>query len=79
MMRFVRILLIAVIALVVVIGGRWYQYITNTTSPYDEVGISLNNYMPVPIRQWGCAQLKKNFGNNLPPYGCSGGDGRQWL
>ncbi len=39
-------------------GLRWYQYVTNTESPYDEVGIALNGYVPLTIRTWGCAQLR---------------------
>ncbi len=49
----------------------WYDYVNNTTSPYDEVGIEINNMMPGFMRQWGCAQLKANFPNSTPPLGCN--------
>lgn len=77
--RVVRILGIALIAAVILIGQRWHTYVTNTTSPYDEVGIELNRYMPYPLRKWGCDKLHSTFGNVLPPYGCSTGDGKQWI
>ena len=38
---------------------------TNTDSPYDEIGITLNNAMPGPINAWGCAKLKTTFGTLL--------------
>jgi hypothetical protein len=54
------------------------MYVTNTTDALDEVGISLNSSMPAPLNEWGCNQLKTNFGGQLPPYGCGSGDGTQW-
>lgn len=67
------------VVLIVVLGGFWLRYVLNTESPYDEVGIELNSRMPLPLRQWGCDKLKANFAGAIPPYGCSTGDGRQWL
>jgi hypothetical protein len=78
--KLLRIVGFALIIAVVVIGQRWYSYVTNTTDPFNEVGIQLQSYMPAPIRHWGCMKLKENFGNKtLPPYGCSAGDGRSWV
>jgi hypothetical protein len=78
-MKALRILLIVVIAAAATVGWRWFQYVSNTQSPYDEVGIELNSRMPGPINKWGCDKLHANFGNVLPPYGCqAGSDGRQW-
>jgi hypothetical protein len=54
--------------------------VTNGKTPYDEVGIGLNSYMPQPLRGWGCQQLRKEFGKMLPPYGCeSPDDRRRWM
>ncbi|WP_313615478.1 hypothetical protein [Agrobacterium sp.] len=79
-MRILRTFLIVVIISVGFIGFKWYKYVTNADSPYDEVGIELNSRMPGPINKWGCDKLHETFGNVLPPYGCQGGsDGRQWL
>ncbi|MBB4277551.1 hypothetical protein [Rhizobium mongolense] len=78
MKTLVRLLLTIALAVVVVTGFRWYRYVTNTDSPYDEVGITFNNVMPGSINRWGCAKLKTTFSNSLPPYGCAAGDGRQW-
>lgn len=73
--------LIVLAVLIIGFGNRWYAYISNTESPYDEVGITLNTYMPQPIRAWGCAKLHANFPKALPPYGCSrpGGAAKEWL
>jgi len=51
----------------------------NTDSPYDEIGITLNGFMPGPINAWGCAKLQETFANQLPPAGCSvDGDPTAW-
>ncbi|MCX8998035.1 hypothetical protein NOF55_13070 [Rhizobiaceae bacterium BDR2-2] len=74
-----RILTLVILAAVFVIGGFWYRYVTNTDSPYDEVGIELNSRMPGPVNKWGCEKLHATFGNVLPPYGCqSEADSRSW-
>lgn len=78
-MRILRVVLVVAITAAATIGWRWYSYVSNTASPYDEVGIELNSRMPGPINKWGCDKLHASFGNVLPPYGCQGGvDGRQW-
>ena len=81
MKKLLRIVLIVVIAVVAIMGQRWYSYVTNTTDPFDEVGISLQSYMPAPLRHWGSMQLKQNFGQKtLPPYGCQSADsGTKWV
>lgn len=79
MKKLLLVVALMALAAVVVIGGRWYIYVTNEESPYDEIGIDLNNMMPAPINKWGCAQLQSRFGAMLPPYGCqAGSDGRTW-
>ncbi|MEN3930204.1 hypothetical protein WJT86_03905 [Microvirga sp. W0021] len=78
--RVVRILGITLFVAVVLIGQRWYSYVTNTKNPYDSVGIDINSRMPGPIRKWGCDQLKANFPGRLPPYGCQAADGTNgWI
>ncbi|KGM30166.1 hypothetical protein [Inquilinus limosus] len=72
------VLIGVVVAVVVVFGFTWYRYVTNTSSPYDEVGIELNSRMPAPLRDWGCARLKAHFAGALPPYGCQSADGKAW-
>ncbi len=78
MKKLLTVLLVAVMAVIGVIGGRWLLYVTNTSDPLDEVGIELNSRMPEPLRQWGCSQLKANFADRLPPYGCSVVGGTGW-
>ncbi len=78
-MKIVRLLATVLLAVVVVGGWRWYSYVSNTESPYEEVGIELNSRMPGPINKWGCDKLHATFGNALPPYGCQAGpDNRSW-
>jgi len=55
------------------------MYVAQGESPYDEVGIALNGYMPGPLRTWGCHKLQSRFANQLPPYGCGSADGRSWI
>lgn len=73
--------LIAALFVIGSVGWRWYSYVTNTESPYDEVGITFNSRMPYPLRKWGCDKLQKTFAGALPPYGCKGQgpSGRDWL
>jgi len=78
MKRLLFVLLVAAVAGVATIGGRWWIYVTNTSDPLDEVGIELNSRMPEPLRKWGCAQLKANFHAQLPPYGCAATGGTDW-
>lgn len=79
-MKLLAVLLLTVaLGLVSVIGFRYYVYVTNTQSPYDEVGIELNQAMPGPIRDWGCGKLKDTFGKKaLPPLGCQSTDAKTW-
>lgn len=79
MHRAARTILIVIIAGVILFGQRWYSYVTNKTSPYDEAGIELNSAMPLPIRKWGCDKLHETFANALPPNGCRAEDGKSWM
>lgn len=79
MRKLVSLLAGIVVGLVVVVGFFWGRYVTNTDSPYDEVGIELNSRMPLPIREWGCGRLKATFPNALPPHGCQAEDGTSWI
>lgn len=62
----------------IVFGYRWYDYVTNAKSPFDEVGIAINSRLPASLRDWGCGRLKERFGRTLPPYGCADATGRNW-
>lgn len=74
-----RTFLIIIVASVIFFGQRWYNYVTNKTSPYDETGIQLNSAMPAPIRKWGCDKLHATFPKALPPNGCKAEDGTSWM
>ncbi len=60
-------------------GGRWYMYVAHGESPYDEVGIALNGYVPAPLRRWGCQEMQARFAGQLPPHGCATPDGAGWI
>ena len=51
-------------------GWPWYQWATAGESPYDEVGIDVNNAMPGPLHRWACARIAERFPRTLPPSGC---------
>lgn len=68
------VLLWALLSVVLFLGVMtyfWYSYVTNTDSPYDDVGIGLNSAAPSFMSEWGCVKLKENFPKSLPPHGCS--------
>lgn len=81
-----RILSVLVAILIAVTGMIGYQYLSwvqnwkGAADPFDEIGIEIHSYMPAFVQDWGCAQLKAEFGTRtLPPYGCSTAtDGAQW-
>lgn len=79
MQKVLQVVCVVIVAMIVMFGGRWYMYIAQAQSPYDEVGIALNGYAPKPLRVWGCHKLHARFPGQLPPYGCAGPDGRGWL
>lgn len=79
MQKIIQFLIVIVVGATVMFGGRWYMYVANAESPYDEVGIALNGYAPGPLRAWGCHKLQARFGGQLPPYGCAAADGRTWM
>jgi hypothetical protein len=79
MKRFLSIVVAAVVVATSLVGFQWYNYITNTQTPFDEIGIDLNTMMPAPVREYGCGRLKETFGGKtLPPYGCADETGRGW-
>lgn len=78
MQKILQVVCVVLIAGAVMFGGRWYMYVAQGQSPYDEVGIALNGYMPGPLRARGCHKMQQRFAGQLPPYGCAAADGRSW-
>jgi hypothetical protein len=70
-MKYLWILPFVVIAVCGTFGAKYYNYVTNGQSPYDETGIALSGYMPSPVRVRGCVRLWERFPKALPPYGCA--------
>ena len=82
MSRFLRILALCIAAAIAMVGYQYLSWVMNwsgASDPFDEVGIDLHSYMPAFVQDWGCAQLKAEFGDKtLPPHGCGATDGRGW-
>ena len=49
---------------------KWHAWATSGDSPYDEIGIDVNLYMPAPLRDWACGRIAERFPRSVPPYGC---------
>ncbi len=79
MPKFLQIVIVVAVGALVMIGGRWYRYVAQGDTPYDEVGIALNGHAPAPLRRWGCRNLQTRFPGQLPPYGCGSANGRDWI
>ena len=79
MQKILQVACVVLVAIAVMFGGRWYMYVARGESPYDEVGIALNGFAPGPMRRWGCHNMQVRFPSHLPPYGCAGPNGRNWL
>lgn len=79
-LRFAVIGPVLLLAVLGIFGLRWYRYVTNAETPFDEVGIDLNARVPEPLRRWGCGRLEASFGAGTPPpRGCGApGDPRRW-
>lgn len=83
MLKRMLILAMAIlISVILLVFARYTAWATNwydEPNPYDEVGISLHKMMPGFVQEWGCAQLKAEFGEEIrPPYGCSNADHTGW-
>jgi len=68
--RIVSALVILTLMLAVVIYQFWYTHATNGDSPYDEMFIEINGWMPSGARNWACGQIAERFPGSLPPYSC---------
>lgn len=78
MAKVILVVLVVLVAVSAFIGQRWYSYVSNTVSPYNEVGIEINTRMPAALNKWGCDKLHATFGDVVPPYGCAAADGTAW-
>lgn len=67
---FVFLPALAVILTVMALGWPWYRWATAGETPYDELGIDINSYMPGPLHDWACDKIAARFPRTVPPYGC---------
>ena len=68
--------ILPVVGAVVIVGlavptWQWYRWATAGDTPYDEIGIDLNGWMPKPLHDWACSRIAARFPRSIPPYGCS--------
>jgi hypothetical protein len=66
--------------LLIVVGvfGFWLWYVTASDTAFQSPGMDINHLMPRPLNTWGCAQLKKRFGQERAPFGCVAADYTSW-
>ncbi|MBY4590185.1 MULTISPECIES: hypothetical protein [Rhizobium] len=66
--------------LLIVVGvvGFWLWYVTSSPTQFQSPGMDINNLMPAPLNEWGCEQLKKRFGQDRAPFGCTAADYTSW-
>ena len=51
---------------------------TSAGSQFTSPAMDINNMMPAPLNRWGCDQLKKRFGDQRAPFGCTASDYTSW-
>lgn len=65
MKKIILIALLMVVMFLIIVVGKWYQFVAYAPSPIDEVGIGLSQMMPAPLQDWGCAKLHERFQGDL--------------
>lgn len=75
-----RLQILTGVLLLVVVGvvGFWLWYVLASDTQFQSPGMDINNMMPAPVNEWGCDQLKKRFGEQRAPFGCTAGDYTSW-
>ncbi len=71
----------ALLVILLIIGGilgYWLWYVTSATSQFTSPAMDINNMMPESVNRWGCDQLKKRFGDQRAPFGCTASDYSSW-
>ncbi|WP_039974100.1 hypothetical protein [Rhizobium sp. AP16] len=77
MTRLARFFLV-IILIIGGIFGYWLWYVTSASSQFTSPAMDINNMMPAPLNRWGCDQLKKRFGDQHAPFGCTASDYTSW-
>ncbi|QND46666.1 hypothetical protein HB780_03155 (plasmid) [Rhizobium lusitanum] len=77
MTRLARFLLV-ILLIIGGIFGYWLWYVTSASSQFTSPAMDINNMLPAPLNRWGCDQLKKRFGDQRAPFGCTASDYSSW-
>lgn len=60
-MGFIKFLLYLIILAAIVIFGYWgYATVTTKAPNDDQIWVTINTYMPEPMKTWSCAKIKEN-------------------
>jgi hypothetical protein len=72
-MGFIKTLIGLIILALIVVSGYWL-YATKTNAPDAPYWADINTYMPDPLRQWSCQQVKERLGSaaQAAPRSCEG-------
>lgn len=67
-------LLLLILAIVLGVGLYFVIYLLLATSPYEAVGMAINQRLPKPVREMTCGILSKRHPGTWPIAGCE----RMW-
>lgn len=76
--RRLAMLLLVILLIIGGIFGYWLWYVTSAGSQFTSPAMDINNMMPTSLNRWGCDQLKKRFGDQHAPFGCTASDYTSW-
>lgn len=60
-----------ILILLVLAAGYWAYYIFAAADPSDRLGVEINKFLPVSVREYGCQKLKERYGDITAPAGCA--------
>ncbi|MBC8050198.1 MAG: hypothetical protein H7X92_08645 [Chitinophagales bacterium] len=66
-MGFIRTIFSLVIVFIIIVFGYWlYATYTTTNASADNIWVNINTYMPEPLRDWSCGEIRGRMGPNAP-------------
>jgi hypothetical protein len=73
-MGFIKTILSLAIVLAIVVFGYWlYATYTSPSAGNDRIWVTINSYMPEPLKKWSCDEIKARSASGTPaPATCEG-------
>lgn len=73
-MGFIRTILSLVIVFAIIVFGYWlYATYTSPSVNDDKIWVTINSYMPEPLKKWSCDEVKARSAAGAPaPITCEG-------